>query len=255
MAAIKACDFAGHNPKPGIYTLDTSAFFDKESGQKLGLGSSAAATVALCKMMLAHHGIFDRDLLLNLALTAHGTFSEGLGSGADVAVSVFGGVISYQKANAAPVIEAVDLRCALPHLIFIDTKRSQNTREFVEKALKMAVQRSDFLADFCGKSAQLCDKFLFDVGDIDQLITIMDELYYLLKSFGQSAGIDIISVEHAHIHKLARDHGGTAKPSGAGGGDVSLAMVPKENRQAFLRELMALGFSVLSLKMHAQCLP
>lgn len=255
VAALRASDFFGHKTRPGTYSVDTSAFFDSDSSQKLGLGSSAAATVALCKMILAQEGIDDRHLLLNLALKAHGDFSEGFGSGADVAVCVFGGAITYQKTKDSPLIKSANLRCAWPNFIFIDTKRSQNTRDFVKQVLKSAEQQSNFVTDFCRHSARLCDELFHVVDDVNRLITIMDALYHLLNALGQRAGVDIISVPHTRIHDLARTHGGTAKPSGAGGGDISLAIVPEHNRRAFLRELMDLGFSALPLNIHSQCSP
>ena len=60
---------------------------------------------------------------------------------------------------------------------------------------------------------------------------------------GRSAGIDIVSAPHAQIAKLAETHGGAAKPSGAGGGDIAVALVPDDTRAQFVAGIAAAGFA------------
>src|SRR5580704_12786401 len=152
VSTTKACVEAGFKPMAGIYALDTSAFFALDSSKKLGLGSSAAAIVALSKMILLQHGALHRDRLLTIALKAHRDFSQGLGSGADVAGSVFGGIIEYQNIPHGPLVQSVDLSWAWPNFLFIDTKQSQNTRDFIVK-LDAAQLEPDFWQNSCRQQA------------------------------------------------------------------------------------------------------
>ena len=75
-------------------TLDTESFFDTASGRKLGLGSSAALTVALCRALLPRDT--SMESVFNAATRAHRAFQTGVGSGVDVASACFGGVLEYR---------------------------------------------------------------------------------------------------------------------------------------------------------------
>ena len=81
--------------------VDSTAFYDGTT--KLGLGSSAAVTVAATARALAGAGAtrgasFDRDEILVIASAAHAA-AQGRrgarGSGADIAAAVHGGVITF----------------------------------------------------------------------------------------------------------------------------------------------------------------
>lgn len=72
-----------------------------QHGRKLGLGSSAALTVAILAGVLAAHGqVLDswaeRLKLFKLAVLAHGQ-TQGGGSGADLAGCIFGSVTCYRR--------------------------------------------------------------------------------------------------------------------------------------------------------------
>jgi phosphomevalonate kinase len=90
--------------------VDSSAFYaSSDCTQKLGLGSSAAVTVAAAALALAaHHGTLEghRDEVLAIALAAHAN-AQGAkgarGSGADVAAAVFGGAIAFTMPPPAGV--------------------------------------------------------------------------------------------------------------------------------------------------------
>lgn len=230
----------------GAYSLDTSAFFDESSKQKLGLGSSAAGVVALSKLLLKQRD--QNKLLRDYALKAHEDFSEHLGSGADVLVSSWAEAIFFRRNNNNLVIHPIDLRALWPHLVFIHTKREQNTRDFVAQALAYAQQDNQALLAFTS-SSNLLTAELARARHSQEAGETINELYALLKNFGERAGIDIISKEHQEIYFLARRYGGSAKPSGAGGGDLSIAVVPKE-KEAFLEGIKTLGFATINLALH-----
>jgi mevalonate kinase len=91
--------------RPGI-RIDIASRLSGPDGTTLGLGSSAAVTVAVVAAMSAAAGGDDtspmwRKSVLTLALGAHRAVQNGLGSGADVAASVYGGVIRFVRENGS----------------------------------------------------------------------------------------------------------------------------------------------------------
>jgi|SRR5579871_1174473 len=243
-AAQAECAKAGFPAQPGTYAIDTSTFFDQERGHKLGLGSSSAATTALCKAILLQHNVFDPHLIGAVALKAHRELNGGFGSGADIAAAVFGGLISYRITGSQPVIESKHHILLLDHLVLIDTGHPQSTKPLVEQVLLLQKTAPDFIDDFCVRSSALCEAIL-TADDFAALVAIFDQLYHGLKELGERASIDIVSKEHAHIHNMAKSHGGSAKPSGAGGGDIALAIVPGPMKNQFVKELAYLGFKAV----------
>jgi phosphomevalonate kinase len=196
----------------------------------LGLGSSAAATVALTKMILAHNHSADRNLLWKLSLESHRDFSGGIGSGADVAASVYGETIKYMLLKAGPKITAIRPNAFLKDLIVIATPRAQDTRDRVRKV--MAID-GRILDDFIATSRKHC----LDVESArteQEFIHAVDGLVFCLTALSAHAKFSFASEEQIAISRLAHSLGGTAKPSGAGGGDVSIAYVPHDKRDRFI---------------------
>jgi mevalonate kinase len=83
---------------------------DSEFSHRVGLGSSAAVTVAMLAVLSKWlEGSFNqRKILLDGVSVIRET--QGLGSGADVAASVYGGIVSYR----AKPIQALKLNAAYP---------------------------------------------------------------------------------------------------------------------------------------------
>ncbi|MEE1324982.1 MAG: phosphomevalonate kinase, partial [Bifidobacteriaceae bacterium] len=84
------------------YDLRISSKLDASDGTKLGIGSSAAVTVATIKTALAWHGILPEDpkqatpLIFKLAAIAHLT-AQGNGSCGDIAACAAGRLVKYRS--------------------------------------------------------------------------------------------------------------------------------------------------------------
>lgn len=229
----------------GELTVDTGAFRDA-SDRKLGLGSSAAACVATLQALLPHGDGVDVDVLHAAAQRAHRRFQRGRGSGIDVAASTYGGLVRFRRTGddvvAAP---APPLPPGLA-LVPVWTGRSQDTRDFVgavlarddvdELTVPLGVAAARFL-DACGR------------GDGDGVLAAVDDAARGMQHLGARAGIDVVSAPHAQLAAIARAHHGRAKPSGAGGGDVGLAFVPRDDEAALRAALAAAGLAPLSLQL------
>jgi phosphomevalonate kinase len=235
-------------------TVDTSELHLDGAG-KLGLGSSAAATVAAAGAVLAHAHIdlrrpHERSTLLHMALTAHRTAQAAAsgaiarGSGADVAASVYGGVLAYSRDGAAPP----SVRALLPprdlHLAFVYTGRSAATTELVAQVVRAgAVPALANLAGLAGRFAEA-----FECGDVLATIGLARRYAAELGELGQQTGAPIVTREHQEIAALAERVGGTAKPSGAGGGDIAVCFTADLDAATRFAELCAArGYTPLDL--------
>jgi phosphomevalonate kinase len=210
-------------------SVDSAAFYEKLV--KLGLGSSAAVTVAATALALDST---DRDEVLAVALAAHARAqgSRGArGSGADIAASVHGGTIVFTRAGeAAPRIERRRWPSSVAIVPFftgvpadtaqlvtrVDAARQAN-RTAVDAALTAVADASRAACAAMTAPPDLAVVAL--IGAIALAALATDRLAL---ATGISLVPDCVTAARATLARL----GGTAKTTGAGGGDVGIAVVP-----------------------------
>lgn len=174
-------------------------------GGKAGFGGSAAATVA---------AVVAAGFPPARAFEVHARVQGG-GSGVDVHASLHGGVTRFP--DGAPV--------ELPSMIAVWSGASASTGPRVRRFLEW-----DGRDAFAARSRALVDAFA------GAPFEVLEEAYAHLRTMAVAAGLAYDTPAHARIAALARAHGGAAKPSGAGGGDVAVALFPDpERRAAFAR--------------------
>ncbi|MCB9687127.1 MAG: hypothetical protein H6738_17170 [Alphaproteobacteria bacterium] len=193
------------------------------SDDKPGLGGSAAATVAAVAAAARVRGealsaaeLFERAVAVHRAV-------QGSGSGIDVAASAHGGVLRFQGGVARPIAPVT------PAVVY--TGRSASTGPRVQRYLALPDRRA-----FVDRSAELVAWFE------ERPVEATREAASLLRSMSEQAGIDYWTDAIDALARLAERHGGAAKPSGAGGGDVVVGFFedPAE-RAAFERHAASLG--------------
>lgn len=188
---------------------------------KAGLGSSAAATVAAVVARRALEGLaHDPDTVRPIATAVHRAV-QGSGSGVDVAASCHGGVLRFtlDGSRTLPASNLAD------RLSVVWSGRSADTGRRVERYRALADR-----AWFTGASAALVDEWATDP------IGAFAAATELLRELDRRADLGWWIPEYAPILARAADHGGAAKPSGAGGGDVVVAVFPdRAHRDAFER--------------------
>ncbi len=222
--------------------VDTSAF--RQGSVKLGLGSSAAATVvATASALTAENQTLTPETVHRLAALAHARAQASMGakgSGADVAVCTYGGCIRYQLANGVPEIRPIALPKNL-HLRFPWTGQSASTPELVARVMAYRERDSQAYEDCASGIRQSADDLAY-ASDADKAVAAIASGGTALKTLGEAAGVRLWLPEHDQLKVLAGEHGGALKPTGAGGGDLALAaFASAESAQAFEKSLLRRG--------------
>lgn len=218
--------------------LNTSSFYLAGKDIKLGLGSSAALTVALLAGLFHSAGLpvseeADRLHLFQTALSAHHEAQQKIGSGVDVAASTFGGILQYQimqdSLTMPTLIEEMQLPTLL-QLLFIWTGKSASTRQFVQKVQEFKsrepAEYQEILRQMAQTSEQGCRAF--SGGQVEQFLNSVREYYRLMARLGNQSSAPIISEVHQRLAEIVEAAGGVYKPSGAGGGDLGIAFAASE---------------------------
>jgi phosphomevalonate kinase len=231
----------------------------RRSGQKLGLGSSAAAAAAAVGAVFAHHG---RDFstpegqreVLELALAGHKAVAPE-GSGADVAAASLGGFVRFRVAGGK-LAEAE--RVAWPAQVVtrvVWTGKEARTSEFVRSVRAFEARDGQGFGRVRDTMLGEAERFASAISAADgrEILAAAHAYGQAMGALGDAAGVSIVTPELAKIAELARQHGGAAKPSGAGGGDVALAFFTREaDAQAFDAACLSAGLTPLDLGLGAQ---
>ena len=240
-------------------SLDVTAL--RRGARKLGLGSSAAAAAATAGAIWLRAGraittVSERRVLLELALEGHRAVAPE-GSGADVAASVLGGLVRFRRdPESGAVLEATP--AAFPkgtELRVVWTGKEARTSELVRhvRALRESEPRS--YERVMGALREAAEQFVEAVsaGDASALVRATALHHSAMANLGAAAGVSIVDPTLARAAELARAHGGAAKPSGAGGGDVALAFFTDASAaERFAVECPQHGLELVSVAVGAE---
>lgn len=206
-----------HLPETVNLAIDSAAF--AQDGHKLGLGSSAAVAAALTAALCEASGLsLNRDDTFGLALAAHRSAQGGAGSGADVAASVYGGLISYTDGAVPRPLHRPDGLA----LSVVVTGTGSSTTDLVGLVAGYAGRdpagyRSD-LARLAALAADAADA----LADPDRFLQLAESYFDALAVLDDHAGAGIITEQHRQLREIVARAGGVFKSTGAGGGDVGL---------------------------------
>jgi phosphomevalonate kinase len=239
--------------------IDTSQFYIEKNKNKLGLGSSAALTVALIAL-IANHLRIEKNLftkkydLFRFACETHYFAQGNRGSGIDSAASIFGGINVY-NINCSDIQEGtqqISPVSVLPNLFLlsvwsgvsvstrkllsrVEDFRSQHKREYEETMSRLRTLSS------CG-----CESYAKK--NLSDFLDIVQDYYEVLKIFSTRSNIPIISDIHEKIAKIVNRSDAIYKPSGAGGGDIGIAFCDSEEKlENVKKELADNNIDTLSL--------
>ncbi len=233
-------------PKPFRASLDTRAFYATSGGQaKLGLGSSAALTVALAHAICAldRRGAPSIDTLI----AAHRRAQDGRGSGLDIAASLVGGLLIYRLHDGQPRITAATWPSGLAWCCVWSGKPA-STRALLAKLAAWRVQAPARYAALMRELGD-CATAAAAAAGATALLEAVAAYARALDRLAAASGLDIFCAEHRALAALAARLGVTYKTCGAGGGDIGIALATDEARvQAFRHVASEAGFPVLDLR-------
>ena len=226
--------------------LDTRAFYATVDGRaKLGLGSSAALTVALAGALCA----LDRRAppMIDALIAAHRRAQNGRGSGLDIAASLTGGLLVYRLHDEQPRVTPTTWPAGLAWCC-VWSGKSASTRAYLDQ---LAAWRTSAPTRYAALMRDLgeCATAAAGASDATMLLEAVAAYARALDHLGVASGLDIISAEHRALGALAARHGVTYKTCGAGGGDVGIAVTTDADRlQAFGQAATGAGFTLLNLQ-------
>ncbi len=202
--------------------LDTAAFVDAASGNKIGLGSSAALTVALLAALRQSVNV------LGPALQSHKEFQQGAGSGVDIAAAVTGGLIEYRAENAV-IIERQWPSGLASRLLWTGVPCSTQTQ--IERLRKSGACSPGALI---AAAETMATAWHSAAGVMQQYPAYIDAL----RRFSVDHDLGIFDAGHERLVTEAAAAGLVYKPCGAGGGDVGILLgTDDEELDSFIRSM------------------
>jgi phosphomevalonate kinase len=219
--------------------LDTSEFNDKDRRRKIGIGSSAALTVALCA---AVKGSTEAASIMAVAQRAHRDLQRGAGSGVDIACSLTGGLIEYRMEGAS--VTPLNWPDGLSYrLIWTGVPASTagklaklNAGISKPSRVRLVSASEDMASAWHG-------------GDADQIIKNYRDYSEQLRQFSVDHDLGIFDAGHDELWRAANAAHLTYKPCGAGGGDVGILMGTDEAAVNAFASALAAKFSVLECRL------
>jgi phosphomevalonate kinase len=234
---------------------------DYLTGKKYGLGSSAAIVVGVISAILAFHGQsmeHEQLKLYKLSCIAH-LKSQGNGSGADIAASVYGGWICYYRYDVAWLNHKLyDQNTSIGSLIHIPwpnlciqklvlpenikfmagwTKHAAKTSPLVDQIEAFQRERPKQYGVFLEESKAAVEEFIKSC-ELRQEAGIFHAIQKNRTTLQYLSDISGAQLETKEIRSLCHiaDQYGRSKFSGAGGGDCGIAFLMKGDEMKALKQ-------------------
>jgi phosphomevalonate kinase len=223
--------------------LDTTAFFDTGSKQKLGLGSSAALTAALVSAL--YDVTRNPGDVVTESIAAHRRLQHGRGSGADIATSMNGGLIDYSTADSG-TCRPLQWPDGLEYAV-LWSGRPANTSQKLQK-LGQYPGSSASAATLRAASEAVAE--IWPAGSVADLLDGLARYTDALMQFDVDHGLGIFDAGHRELTELAAKQNLLYKPCGAGGGDIGMVFATDERAfPDFVGNAAGIGFQSLDVSL------
>jgi len=243
-------------PEPGgvQVRIDSSELYlqSDDALNKLGLGSSAAVTVALSaalQLYLQGPGPDARPRLVDL-LQSHAQAQGGRGSGLDVAAALEGGLVLYRLAPAGPEMRSLSWPSNWA-LLFVWTGEAASTGRFLERYERWRASDPSGAAklwramDACAREAWAS----LESTALDRFMTCINNYRDLMGKIGSRIRAPVLTPQHRRLTEIGLEIGAAYKPCGAGGGDLGVFVAADgEQLEQIRSRIEACGFRELALK-------
>ena len=185
-----------------------------------GLGSSSACCVAAAASISNLFNNTDEKEILELAIQAEKTIFPN-SSGADCTVSVYGGIIEYQKERGFSKINTENEF----NFLIINSEQVHVTDKVVERVKKFKEENKDVFSELCSEEERLITRALDSMknNDLKTIGKCMAQNQIYLEQIGVSN--DELLLITKEIEKITFG----AKITGAGDGGCIIALTQKDN--------------------------
>ena len=185
-----------------------------------GLGSSSACCVAAAASISNLFNNTDKKEILELAIQAEKTIFPN-SSGADCTVSVYGGIIEYQRERGFSKINTKNGF----HFLIINSEQVHATDKVVGRVKKFKEENENIFSELCSEEERLITKALDSLknNDLETIGKCMAQNQIYLEQIGVSN--DILLSITKEIEKITFG----AKITGAGDGGCIIALTQKED--------------------------
>ncbi len=257
------------------FHLELTSELDHLDGQKFGLGSSGAVTIAVVRGLLNYYKISHTDLVVyKLGVLAQLQLGVNSSFG-DLAVSSFTGWVHYTNFNHQvvqewlqelstrevierdwPYLEIEKLDVSKKVLPFIGwTGSPASTHHLVGDVQEKKQQSPDDYAHFLKESKESVDILATALanGDETQIKFAIHKNRQALLTMGQQTNVVIETPKLTSLCKISASFGGAAKTSGAGGGDSGIAFIfDEEAKNNMIKKWKAAGITPLPLSVYSK---
>lgn len=227
---------------------------DKKTGAKYGLGSSAAVVTSVITAVLTKFlpETPSKKLIFKLAAISH-VRTQGNGSGADIAASIYGGALLYSSFQANWLHDLLQKEKSITKMMnhdweYLSIKKMQlppelnfcvgwtgkpaSTANLVNEIATLKVSNLDQYNNFLQESEQAVSQIVNGIKnkDLSNFFNGLKQNRKALAEVGKQAGVEIETDKLRILSKEAERLGGAGKLSGAGGGDCGIAFIPMHIR-------------------------
>ena len=213
--------------EPARVVIDSSAFHDAATGEKLGFGSSAAVAVALAAA--CERSIGNTPTAASGA-RAHRAFQGNRGSGIDITTSLTGGVLHFVRSQPPVQLHWPD------NLLF----RLYWSGVAASTPARIALT-PDTTAGGLHEAAEAAAA-AWSSGSVGDIVDSLDAFADALEAFDSTTGVGVFAAGHAEMRRKSKEISDLVyKPCGAGGGDVGIAITRDADVLAEFDEAAAAG--------------
>ena len=206
-----------------------------------GLGSSAAIAVATVGSVYESLGLAVEERRLQISAIADGgrRATQGdVGSGADTAAATYGGLIGITRhRDTLPRIDCLVPPAGL-HLALFSAGRSISTRQMAAGLREYAKHEPVAFAHAMETLREIAHRFVAEVnaGHATGAVVAAGKYGDELAKLTVAASVPILTDAFIQAANLARAFGGIAKPTGAGGGEIGVALFATPEAAGFFRK-------------------
>ena len=265
-----------------LATSSKQTIVEKENGKKykIGLGSSAAIAVGIVAAIFQIHNVDidkaqTKKVMFNIACIAHYLVQEKLGSGFDIAASVWGGVTYYKRFCPDWLTEQIDTNGVVSvldkdwpglyceNLAFPENLKllvgfvgySANTKKLIRSLYEFRDKNPERYIDKMREIASVVDDLKDNLSsqNTPKILELLTKNRYLLRDMNQFSYRKLETKELSLLADVAEEYNAAGKFSGAGAGDCGIAIVPEDgDKDAILRKWQQCGIIPIDLALSCQ---